>query len=84
MATIRPAFLIDLSLCLDFDIIYCDRIKFVQDQFKKYRQCYIYNVPNMVDKTIYTSDLFMRLKKGLAKRRECYIPPNVPKLVVDS
>jgi hypothetical protein len=84
VATIRDCFLIDLSLYADLDVIYCGRLKIVQDQLKKYRLCYIKEVPNIIDKVIYTSDIIMGLKKAFKKLRKLYIPPNVPKLVVDS
>jgi len=84
VATIRDCFLVDLSTFVNLEIVYCGRLKETQDQLKKYRWCYIQEVPDIIDKVVYTSDIMMDLKKTISQFRKVYIQPNIPKLVVDS
>jgi hypothetical protein len=84
VATIRDYFLIDLSLYVDLDIIYCVRLKNIQDMLNKVKKGYLPEIVSVSDSIVYTSGTIMDLKKAFKKLRKLYIPPNIPKLVVDS
>lgn len=84
MATIRDCFLVDVSSVTDLDVVYCTFLRNIQNQFKKYRKYYIFEATSRVDNLIYTSNIVMRLKNAILKIRKTYIPPDMPKLIVDS
>lgn len=84
MATIRACFLVDISVFDNLEIVYCGLLRHTQDQLKKYRWCYIPGIPDVIDRVVYTSDIIMDLKKTVSQFHKTYIPPNIPKLVVEN
>jgi DNA replicative helicase MCM subunit Mcm2 (Cdc46/Mcm family) len=84
VATIRDCFLIDLSLYTDLGINYCVSLKNIQDMLNKLKKTYLSEVVSMSGNIVYTSDIIIDLKKAFLKLHKTYIPPNVPKLIVES
>jgi len=84
MATIRDCFLVDISFCNDLKVIYCTSFRNLKNQLKKHKKSFVLEVPNLVDKIIYTSGIVMDLRKAIKKHRKAFIPPNIPKFRVES